>query len=247
VTRSRIIWLRDEPSPPRPAHTRAEITAAALEVADRHGFEAVSMRRVARELGAGTMTLYHYVRSKDELIALMVDAVVGETLVPDDELATDDWRVAMSQIAVRTREAFRRRRWALDRLDDGPPVPNGIRGFEQSLRACSGLKLGMETKFELISLVSDYVFGFTLREAREFEIEEHSGWKPEVLWLIRHQLDTEDLPELRGFFGTDIEAGFEWAGRLFLGKDRFERGLGLLLDGIAAGLEIRVSGTAATA
>lgn len=204
------------------------------------------MRRVARELGAGTMTLYHYVRSKDELIALMVDAIVGETLVPDDELATDDWRAAMRQIAVRTREAFRRHRWALDRLDDGPPVPNGLRGFDQWLRACAGLNLDKETKFELISLVSDYVYGFTLREAREFEIEERRGWNPEVLELIRRRLDTEDLPELRSFFGADIEAGFEWAGRLFLDKDRFERGLGLLLDGVADGLGIRVTETAAT-
>jgi AcrR family transcriptional regulator len=211
--------MRDERSPSRPAHTRAEITAAALEVADRDGFEAVSMRRVARELGAGTMTLYHYVRSKDELIALMVDEVVGETLVPDDELATDDWRAAMRQIAIRTRETLRRHRWALDRLDDGGPAPNGLRGFEQWLRACAGLKLDKETKFELISLVSDYVYGFILREAREFEIEGRRGWNPEVLEFIRHQL----------------------------GKDRFERGLDLLLDGIAAGLEIGVTETGATA
>jgi AcrR family transcriptional regulator len=56
-----LIWLREEPNARRPSHTRAEIAAAALAIADAEGFDAVSMRRVAEKLGAGTMTLYHYV------------------------------------------------------------------------------------------------------------------------------------------------------------------------------------------
>ena len=58
------------------------------------------MRRVAEELGAGTMTLYHYVRTKDELLALMDDAIMGEMLIPADELPTD-WRAAVTAIARR--------------------------------------------------------------------------------------------------------------------------------------------------
>src|SRR3954452_24599103 len=77
-----LIWLRQEPSAARSAHTRSEIAAAALEIADAEGFEAVSMRRVAQRLGAGTMTLYNYVRTKDELVTLMADAVMAEALVP---------------------------------------------------------------------------------------------------------------------------------------------------------------------
>ena len=65
------------------------------------------MRRLAAELGAGTMTLYHYVHSKDDLIALMEDAIMGELLVPDGQLPTD-WRQALTAIAHRTRATFRR-------------------------------------------------------------------------------------------------------------------------------------------
>jgi AcrR family transcriptional regulator len=230
-----MIWLREEPSTRNPAHTRAEIVAAALSLADAEGFEAVSMRRVAERLGAGTMTLYHYVRNKDELVTLMGDAVLGETLVPDGELASS-WRPAMRQIALRSREAFRRHRWALDRLDNSRPVPNALLRFEQSLVACSGLELNAEAKFELISLVEDYVYGFALREAREVE-EQSRGWMPEVLEFLQRQLAERDLPEFRRFIGTDVEAGFERAGEIFLGEGRFERGLERLLDGIEAGLE----------
>ena len=129
-----LIWLREEPSARRPTHTRADIAGAALEIADAEGFDAVSMRRVAQKLGAGTMTLYHYVANKDELITLMVDAVMGEVLVPDGELA-GDWRAAMEQIAKRSHDAFANHRWTLDRMGEMRPGPNFMRHFEQSLQA----------------------------------------------------------------------------------------------------------------
>lgn len=232
---SELIWLRREPSAPRSAHTRSEIAAAALRIADAEGFEAVSMRRVAQSLGAGTMTLYNYVRTKDELVTLMTDAVMAEALVPDNELAEGRWREGLRQIALRNRETFHRHRWALDRLDHGEPVPHGLRTFEQSLRACSGLDIDPDEKFELICLVDDYVFGFALREAREIA-DQQRGWTPEVLRFLRHQLESDDLPEFRHFIGGDVESGFDRAGELFLGEGRFERGLDRILDGIEANL-----------
>jgi AcrR family transcriptional regulator len=232
----KMIWLREEPSARRPSHTRREIAEAGMRIADSEGFEAVSMRRVAQELGAGTMTLYHYVRNKAELIVLMVNAVVGETLIPPEELVEGNWREQMRQIALRRRETFRRHRWALDRLDYGQPVPNGLFSFEQSLRACSKLDISPEEKFELVSLVDDYIFGYALHEAREI-IEQQRGWSPEVVEFYKRQLNTEKHPEFRRFLGDDIEAGFVWAGRLFLDEGRFERGLDRLLEGIEAGLK----------
>ena len=133
-----LIWFREEPAARRPSHSRADIARAALEIADSEGFEAVSMRRVAQRLGAGTMTLYHYVRNKDELITLMSDAIMGEILVPEGELA-DDWRTALTQIATRTRDVFADHRWIFERMGDGRPGPNGMRHFEQSLAAVSSL------------------------------------------------------------------------------------------------------------
>ena len=102
------------------------------------------MRRVAQRLGAGTMTLYHYVRNKDELIALMSDAVMAEVVVPEGELS-DDWRAALTQIANRSHAAFSAHHWVFQRMgDDGVPGPNGMRHFEQSLQAVAALGLDRE-------------------------------------------------------------------------------------------------------
>ena len=90
------LWTRPEPGQPQAAvHPRASIAQAAIRIADAEGFDALSMRRLAAELDAGTMTLYHYVRTKDELLTLVNDAVMGEVILPEgDELPTD-WREAI--------------------------------------------------------------------------------------------------------------------------------------------------------
>jgi AcrR family transcriptional regulator len=226
------IWLRPEPSSRRPSHTRTEIAAAALQIADAEGFDAVSMRRVAQQLGAGTMTLYHYVRNKDELVTLMFDAVMGEVLIPEEELA-GGWRRAIERIAVRSREAFGRHGWSLERLGDGRPGPNGMRHFEQSLAAIADLDLPAYEKFELIGLIDDYVFGYSLREAEEL-VEHERGWAPETLAFFQQELDSGEYPLMRDFLGADVDVGIkrvvDYVGR----EGRFERGLERLLDGIEA-------------
>jgi AcrR family transcriptional regulator len=230
-----LIWLRQEPSARRSAHSRAEIAAAAVEIADAEGFEAVSMRRVAQRLGAGTMTLYHYVRNKDELITLMVDAVMGELLVPDDELAMG-WREAITQIALRTRAAFARHRWTLDRLGDGGPGPNGLLHFEQSLLAVDGLEIEPYERFELIGQIDDYVYGYSLREAEELA-EHQLGWPQEVLDFFQSELDSGQYPAIRDFLGSDVDAGIARVVDFLTRAGRFERGLDRLLDGFEASLD----------
>jgi len=229
-----LVWFREEPAARRPSHTRAEIARAAIEIADSEGFEAVSMRRVAQELGAGTMTLYHYVRNKDELITLMTDAVMGEILVPEGELS-GDWRTALTQIANRTHEAFARHRWVFERFGDGRPGPNGMRHFEQSLAAVAPLELDRDELFDLIGQVDDYVFGFSLREQQELE-EQMRGWPREVVDFLQRELDTGDYPLISEFFGDDADAGVEEVLGLITKEGRFDRGLKRLLDGIEANL-----------
>ena len=97
---------RARPSEPR---TREEIVHAALAVADDEGFEAVSMRNVAARLGVGTMTLYSYVSSKEDLLDLMFDEVMSELLLP--EPLPEDWRGALTAIAQRTRGVWSRHPW----------------------------------------------------------------------------------------------------------------------------------------
>jgi AcrR family transcriptional regulator len=228
-----LIWFRQEPASRRPAHTRADIARAALEIADSEGFDAVSMRKVAQRLGAGTMTLYHYVRNKNELLALMSDAVMAEVVLPEGELS-DDWREALTQIANRSHDAFSAHHWVFQKIsDDGVPGPNGMRHFEQSLQAVAPLGLDREQTFEVIGQIDDYVFGYSLREVQEREEQEH-GWSPEVVDFFRRELATGAYPLINEFFGEDFEATFEEAMEFMADESRFDRGLARLLDGIEA-------------
>ena len=83
------------------------------------------MRRVAAELQINPMSLYHYIGGKDDLAALMDDALMAETIVPDEELPAD-WREAVIAIARRTRAVFLRHRWVLAALH-GTARPPGRR------------------------------------------------------------------------------------------------------------------------
>ncbi len=230
-----MVWFRQEPASRRPSHTRADIARAAMEIADSEGFDAVSMRRVAQRLGAGTMTLYHYVRNKDELITLMSDAVMAEVLVPDDELA-DDWRTALTQIATQTRKVFATHHWIFERLGDGRPGPSGLRHFEQSLKAVAPLGLDRNETFELIGQIDDYVFGYSLREIQEME-EHERGWPAEVLDFFKRELASGQYPRINAFFGDDIDSSFDAVFEFLSQPGRFERGLNRLLDGIEAELK----------
>jgi hypothetical protein len=91
--------------------------ATALSIADAEGFQAVSMRRVAQELGVGTMSLYYYVRTKDDLVAVMDDALMGEILVPS---LPKGWKRAITEIALRTLAVFLRHPWALVSMSSAP-------------------------------------------------------------------------------------------------------------------------------
>jgi len=235
------IWARPEPGARRARFTRDQIGAAALAIADADGFEAVSMRRVAAELGAGTMTLYHYVRTKDELVALMDNAIMGELLIPDGEMSSD-WREALTLIARRTRDSLARHPWTLEAMGAANIGPNGIRHMDQSVAAVAELDVDDVTRFEIITLIDDYVFGYAMRRRIP------AGDDPEAVeeWLkrasnyIEEQLATEDLPHLQAlmpeggmsaFWKRLEEADFQDA--------RFERGLTRLLDGIALDLDRR--------
>lgn len=230
-----LIWLREEPCSRNPGHSWARIAAAAIEIADSEGLEAVSMRRVAQGVGAGTMTLYHYVANKDELVTLMLDTVMGEMLVPDEELPRG-WRPAITRIAIATRESLRRHRWMLDLLDEPRPGPNKLRHFEQSLQAMSVAGLEPKAKLEAIVLIDEYVFGFAIREAQEPDAH-GPGWPPGVREFFRRELDSGEFPCVRELLSDDLDAGVAVVRELFREEGRFERGLERLLDGIEAGFE----------
>jgi AcrR family transcriptional regulator len=237
------IWARPGPGERKPAYTREQIAAVAMRVADAEGTDAVTMRRVAAELGAGTMTLYHYVANKQELLALMDDAMMGELLVPDDELAAD-WREGMAQIARRSYAVFKRHPWLVEHLGDeddpGPGGPNAMRHFEQSLKVAARADVDIEKRVELVGLVDDYVFGHVLR-AREMTrgSEREEAHVAAILEYVEAQLATGDYPHIAEMAGDDIRASFERLAAIGADDGRFERGLQRLLDGIELDLRRR--------
>jgi AcrR family transcriptional regulator len=230
------VWMRKAPATRRPRFTREEIAEAAIRIADTEGFGAVSMRRIATELESGTMTLYHYVRTKDELLSLVVDAVMGEIVIADTEGFGTDWRAAMETIAERTRAALLRHPWILDITDDPPVGPNSVRHFDQSLEAVASLPISLTEKFDLVGSVDAYVFGFCLHERNTLQ-SDGDPFDDNVIGYVNDLIATGDYPQLAAL---TAEHGVEetWAelDRHFRDPGRFERGLNRLLDGFAASL-----------
>jgi AcrR family transcriptional regulator len=226
--REHPIWLREEPGRRRrPVVDADSIAAAALAVADAEGLEAVSMRRIAASLGVGTMTLYSYVRSKDDLLDLMSDAVAAETLVPD---LPSDWREALTAIAHRARTSYQRHPWTLDhaaRRSFGSP--NMLRHIEQSTQAVSGIDADWETRTLFLMAVDDYALGYAVRERLMGQIDlaplEQDAFGP----YLERLFATGEFPLLAQAFG---EGGFRMPDL----EGRFEQGLALLLDGMEAHL-----------
>src|SRR5258707_13813285 len=186
--------------------TREKIAAVALAIADENGFEAVSMRRVAQELDVGTMSLYYYVKTKDDLIAMMDDALMGEALLPS---LPKGWKRAIVEIARRTHALFIRHPWALSAMLSAPPGLNAMRHMEQCLEALAETSMTGGQKITLLAMVDDFVFGHALREA--------AGDAAIDIEFAAAQLATGAFPRLAEVFG---------GGRTDANKDRFERGLG---------------------
>jgi AcrR family transcriptional regulator len=138
---------------------REKIAAITLDIADREDFEAVSMRHVAEVLEVGTMSLYYYVKTKDDLVAVMDDALTGEALLPS---LPKGWQTAIVEIARHTHALFLRHPWALVSMLSAPPSLNAMRHMEQCLEAET--RLTNSEKIALLGTVDDFVFGHALRE-----------------------------------------------------------------------------------
>jgi len=217
----------------------ADIVTAAVAVADAEGTDAISMRRIARELNVGTMSLYWYVDSKEELLQLMLERVQTEAEVPEP---SGDWRADLRGYARNARTALLHHPWAIDFLGVGPPSgPNDARNAERLIAALDGLALDPGVTMQVAMTVGTYVMGAALREIQEIrwqrgvaeaaegmteaEMEEfdaefsrrlhESGRYPHIAKILDAGIDP-DAPETR--------------------NERFEFGLDCVLDGIAARL-----------
>jgi AcrR family transcriptional regulator len=235
-----LVWARPDPAARRPRHTRELIAATALAIADADGIEAVTMRRVAAELDAGTMTLYHYVKSKAELIALMQDAIMAEQLVPEGELPAD-WRGALTAIAHRTRAMLRRHPWVSGLQSGGGAAgPHALLHFEQSLAAVATTGLRAEDRLDLIAMIDDYVAGFVIKSDLEPGLESvPAEAAPTINAYLDEQLSTGQYPHIEALLGDGdrLAALTRFVVAAYSADQRFERGLTRLLDGVAQDVE----------
>ena len=233
----------------RPPHratglSRDEIVRAAIAVADAEGPEAISMRRIARELNAGTMSLYWHVASKEELLDLMIDSVVGEAGAPEP---SGDWRADLRAIACASRATLHRHQWAVNFLGGRPPSgPKTLGNLERSLAALDGLGLDKATTMTSLMAVSTYVMGAVLREIQELNGERYMAGQ------FGGMSDEEQRAVLAEFTERVRQSGRypHMVAMMTEGIDpdaaetrdaRFEFGLDCLLDGLAA----RIQGGAA--
>lgn len=113
--------------------SKRRVVAEAVQLADREGADGLSMRRLAGELGAGAMSLYHYVSSKEELLDAMIDMVFEEIELPPEET---DWQAAIRRRAVSARQVLARHPWAIGLLESRTaPGPANLRHHE-AVTAC---------------------------------------------------------------------------------------------------------------
>ncbi|OIK23731.1 TetR/AcrR family transcriptional regulator C-terminal domain-containing protein [Streptomyces malaysiense] len=230
--------------PPRPAATRQggrpadapsaltldRIVTAAVAVADTEGLAAVSMRRVAAELGVATMSLYRHVADKDDLLTRMLDTVIARHPLPADP--PRDWRAAIELAARRLWDQFRRHPWLAPALSVTRPqlVTSALPYSEWTLSVLRSRGLDLPTAFTAHLMLFNYARGIAVNLESEREAEAYSGLDSEQ-WM-----DTRE-PELLDILATGrfpalsqlAAAGYD----LDL-DDLFEFGLQRLLDGLAA-------------
>jgi AcrR family transcriptional regulator len=158
----------------RPAtHSRDEITAAAVAIADTDGLAAVSIRRVAAAIGAGAMSLYSYVPDKETLLELMMDRVSGEVdlIEPSGEPLKDLVGYARS-----LRGVMRRHPWLSGAMAGRQTLgPNALAGVDNMLAILAPVDLDAATKFELFAMVTGLVATYAQHEAAQVELSRRTG------------------------------------------------------------------------
>ncbi|GAA0225342.1 TetR/AcrR family transcriptional regulator C-terminal domain-containing protein [Saccharothrix mutabilis subsp. mutabilis] len=221
-----VVWERPEP-PERPAPaplSRERIVRAAIRLADADGLDAVSLRKVAAELGVGPMRLYGYIATKEELLDLMVDAVHAEI-----RPTGDGWREVLRSLAEATRRAAHRHEWLADLIGGRPQLgPDSLAASEAVLAAMGDIDL--DTVVPAVAAVNAYVVGAVRREIAERRAERASGmdqrqWQASYGPYLRRTLATGRFPALARVVhdGPHLDA-----------DETFRAGLDFLLDGIAA-------------
>lgn len=196
--------------------SKQRVVLEAIHLADREGVNGLSMRRLAEALGAGAMSLYHYVASKDELLDAMIDAVFEEIELPPEET---DWQSAMRRRAVSAREVLARHPWANGLMGSRTsPGPANLRHHE-AVTAClrkAGFPVLMATHANW--LLDSYVYGHALQETGlPFDTPDELANMVEDVYLP--QLPPDQFPYLNESAAALLATGYDPAKEFIFGLD----------------------------
>jgi AcrR family transcriptional regulator len=209
--------------------TRERIAEVAIRVADSEGMAALSMRRVATDLDLPTMSLYRYVRSKEELILLMIDIVFTDCPPPTD---AGDWRSRIEALLRVQWTACRQHPWIARAISFTRPLmaPNAMDHTEYALQALEGLGLDPTVMIYVVLAVTGFTVGTAVNLELEAEAEQDTGvtsseWMEERDPAFEGLTASGRFPQLRRLseipdFDIDLDALFEF-------------GLTRMLDGLA--------------
>ncbi len=213
-TVSSIRFSESEPLRARGGLNTQAIVDTAIAIADVDGLDAVSIRRVAAVLEVRPMSLYTHIVSKDELLALMANELIGTAIV--EAPVPDAWREALTMVASRTFRMFASHPWLLALLARRPRHgPNAARQARQLARAVESLGLPPEEMWTLLSIVNDYVVGHAMRVAT-------TGSTSDLVASLGAE-DRAALPEVAALARTEASR---------LDGEVFELGFQVVLDGI---------------
>ncbi|MEE1938343.1 TetR/AcrR family transcriptional regulator [Streptomyces sp. TRM 70361] len=225
---------------PKPGLTLERIVTAGIEVADAGGIDALSMRRVAAELGVGTMSLYRYVPGKAELLELMIDQVYGMTTGTDGP-RDGGWRAVLEYVARGTWEMHLAHPWLLQ-VNVARPVlgPNAVAGLDYALAALAGLDLTDRERLGFITALDGYVTGCARTHVNAAQAARHTGISDEEFWSA--QAPTLEKAMYSGAY-PHVAALAEDTFAV-PGERLFAFGLARLLDGLEEFLAARTAGRA---
>jgi len=213
---------------PRARLTREQVAAAALDLLDRDGLEALSMRRLAEQLSVGTMTLYGYFRSKDELLDAVIDAAVADR---EPHVFAGPWQEQIRILMQRSRRRLGRHPGLVKVRADRPVLrPEALRFAETGgtiLRRAGFSRIDAARAFRLLFT---YVFGYV-----SFSPDATAEQAKRQSLAATAVLPPDEYPALRDTAGELADA--------MAGQETFDFGLDRIIDGLEA--RLRAAGDAA--
>lgn len=200
--------------------SREQILQTALRMADEGGLEALSMRKVAQELGVKAMSLYNHVANKDDIIDGIVDLVVSNIELPRFDL---DWKTAMRQRAISAHEVLLKHPWAamaiMSRINVGPAM---LRYVDTTIGCLRQAGFSWEMADHAWNAIDSHIYGFTLQELN-FPVEA-TEYAETAGSFISH-IPPDQYPYMHQLSLYIIDGSYD-------GLHDFEMGLDFILDGL---------------